>query len=98
MSPIERWGMSECPDCGVLTCATAEQVQWCDDHCRSNPTVVEVVRADAHRGAVEACLAQWVIAHDIKCGCENPDTAGCDWPVPIPHTQAALDTALGGRR
>jgi hypothetical protein len=63
MSPIERWGMSECPDCGVLTCATAEQVQWCDDHCR-----------------------------------ENPDTAGCDWPVPIPHTQAALDTALGGRR
>lgn len=47
-------------------------------------------------GAVEACLAQWVIAHGVKCGCENPDTAGCDWPVPVPHTQAALDAAIGG--
>jgi hypothetical protein len=47
------------------------------------------------RGAVEACLAQWAVAHDVKCGCENPDTAGCDWPVPIPHTQDALDAALG---
>jgi hypothetical protein len=54
MGLIERWTMSECPDCGVLTCATAEQVQWCDEHCRSDKTVVEVVRADAHRGAVSA--------------------------------------------
>jgi hypothetical protein len=52
MSLIEYWTMSECPDCGVLTCATAEQVQWCDEHCRSDMTAVEVVRADAYRGAV----------------------------------------------
>jgi hypothetical protein len=52
MGLIEHWTMSECPDCGVLTCATAEQVQWCDEHCRSDKTVVEVVPADAHARAV----------------------------------------------
>jgi hypothetical protein len=52
------------------------------------------VPASTYQGAVEACLAQWVVAHRVKCCCEDPDTAGCEWPVPIPHTQAALDAAI----
>jgi hypothetical protein len=76
MSPIERWDMSECPDCGVLTCATAEQVQWCDEHCRSNPTVVKVVRADAHAGAV--ARGDWfrqVWANAQGCSIEEAERA-----------------------
>jgi hypothetical protein len=60
--------------------------------------MVEVVPAARLEEAVDATLRQWVVAHDVKCGCDRPDTGGCDWPVPVSCTQAQLDAATGGGR
>jgi hypothetical protein len=67
----------------------SEEVKACaregDDPGDVRSNLMPVDHAD--RGGVEACLAQWVVA----------DTAGYEWFVPIPHTQAALDAAIEQR-
>jgi hypothetical protein len=95
MSPIERWTLRAVPPRHLP--GTARLIVTEGPHRLKVGESVKVVREQQLRAAAEACLAQWAVAHDVKCGCENPDTAGCDWPVPIPHTQDALDVALGGR-
>lgn len=39
-------------------------------------------------------LRQWAMAHATACDCATPDTGGCAWPVPIPHTWEELNEVL----
>lgn len=50
------------------------------------------------RGDVERLrsilLNQWAEAHYYICQCDEPDAAGCEWPVPIPCSATELRDAL----
>lgn len=49
--------------------------------------------AESDRCRMEV-MRQWAVAHAPICGCDDPDEAGCSWPVPVPHTMAELCDAL----
>lgn len=47
---------------------------------------VERLRAEVMR--------QWAETHYWLCRCDGPDSAACDWPVPIKHTMPELREAV----